>query len=115
MFSVKLVLQEENSTCCYSTQDYFICEGNCPEENCTDHYIGEIARRIFEKMMDLKKRDRNSHIFKHNCNLGQNIIDKPTKLSKTGFSMKCLTDHFSQFSTQLFFVCLSISSISGIF
>ena len=88
-------------------------EKNSPEENCADNYIGEIARPISERMIDLKGRERNSHIFKHNRNLGQNIIDKSTKLCSIGLSMECFTADFSQFLTQLFFLYLPISSISG--
>ena len=39
----------------------------CPEENCSDSYIGESARRISERIIDHNGRDQKSHIFKHSC------------------------------------------------
>ena len=39
-------------------------------------------------------------------NHGQKILDKVTKLSKIGFSMKCFTASFSQFCSTNFKICL---------
>ena len=39
-------------------------------------------------------------------NLGQNIVDKFTKLSKINFSIEYFTAHFSQFSSAIDRICL---------
>ena len=38
----------------------------CPEDDCSENYIGESRHRISEKIIDLNGRDQKSHIFKHN-------------------------------------------------
>ena len=38
---------------------------NCAEESCSDDYVGEMARRICERVLDHSGRDTNSHILKH--------------------------------------------------
>ena len=37
----------------------------CPESDCDDFYIGEIGRRISERIIYHNKRDKNSHPLKH--------------------------------------------------
>ena len=37
----------------------------CPEDNCSENYIGESERRISERIIDHNSRDKKSHIFKH--------------------------------------------------
>ena len=37
----------------------------CPEDNCSENYIGESGRRISERIIDHNGRDQKSHIFKH--------------------------------------------------
>ena len=37
----------------------------CPEDNCSENYIGESGRRISERINDHTGRDQKSHIFKH--------------------------------------------------
>ena len=39
--------------------------GKCPEQNCTDDYLRESARRISERIIDHGGRDRKSHLFQH--------------------------------------------------
>ena len=34
--------------------------GKCPEQNCTDNYLGESARRISERIIDHGSRDKKS-------------------------------------------------------
>ena len=41
--------------------------GTCPENNCSDNYVDESARRISERIIDHNGRDQNSHLFKHSC------------------------------------------------
>ena len=42
-----------------------VYHAKCPNEECTDDYIGEIARRIAERVKDHRGRDHSSHLFKH--------------------------------------------------
>ena len=37
----------------------------CPEDNCSENYIGESGCRISERIIDHNCRDQKSHIFKH--------------------------------------------------
>ena len=39
--------------------------GKCPEQNCTDNYLGESARRVSEGIIDHGGRDKKSHLFLH--------------------------------------------------
>ena len=39
--------------------------GTYPEDNCSDHYIGESRHQISERIIDHNSRDKKSHIFKH--------------------------------------------------
>ena len=39
-------------------------------------------------------------------NIGQNIVDKSTKLSNIGFFIECFTTHFSQFCSITVKICL---------
>ena len=39
--------------------------GKCPEQNCTDDYLRESARRISERIIDHGGRDQKSHLFRH--------------------------------------------------
>ena len=41
--------------------------GTCPDNNCSDNYVGESARRISERIFDHSGKDQNSLLFKHNC------------------------------------------------
>ena len=43
----------------------FVYHAKCAEENCNDDYVGEIARRISERVLDHSGRDKKSHILKH--------------------------------------------------
>ena len=38
--------------------------GKCPEQNCTDNYFGESARRISERIIDHSGRDKKSRLFR---------------------------------------------------
>ena len=37
--------------------------GKCPEQNCTDNYLGESARRVSEGIIDHGGRDKKLHLF----------------------------------------------------
>ena len=39
--------------------------GKCPEQNYTDNYLGESARRISARIIDHGGRDQKSHLFTH--------------------------------------------------
>ena len=53
----------------------------CPENNCSDNYVGESAHRISERIIDHNGRDQNSHLFKHSC------IKNHPNTSKTDFKI----------------------------
>ena len=55
--------------------------GTCPENNCSDNYVGESARRISERIIDHSGRDQNSHLLKHSC------IKNHPNTSKTDFKI----------------------------
>ena len=37
----------------------------CPEESCTDDYIGKSGRRVIERVKDHSGRDQSSHILRN--------------------------------------------------
>ena len=37
----------------------------CPEESCTDDYIGESGRQVIERVKDRNGRDKSSHMLRH--------------------------------------------------
>ena len=41
--------------------------GTCPENNCSDNYVGESACRISERIIHHSGRVQNSHLFEHCC------------------------------------------------
>ena len=45
-------------------QSNLVYYGKCPNQTCTEDYIGETDRRIRERIIDHNKRDKNSHILK---------------------------------------------------
>ena len=53
----------------------------CPENNCSDNYVGESARCISERKIDHIGRDQNPHLFKHSC------IKNHPNTSKTDFKI----------------------------
>ena len=42
----------------------------CNNDNCNDDYIGEIARRLKERVKDHNGRDKSSHLVKHSIESG---------------------------------------------
>ena len=53
----------------------------CPNQTCTQGYIGEKDRRIKERIIDHNKHDKNSHILKHSHEKGHSHVwDKDFKI-----------------------------------
>ena len=95
---------------------------------CTHTQVLEMTKFIFEQKSEKICAQEvelleYSNGFCEIYNPGQNIVDKSTKLSKIGFSMKWFTVDFSQFYNTTVEICLlcgrlntflSIPSVSGI-
>ena len=47
----------------------------CPVEQCNENYIGEIRRRISERIIDHAGRDSNSYVYKHCIETGHRSPD----------------------------------------
>ena len=47
----------------------------CPVEQCNKNYIGEIRRRISERIIDHAGRDSNSYVYKHCIETGHRSPD----------------------------------------
>ena len=63
-----------------------ICHGKWPAENCVDYYIGEIARRVNERIVDHTGRDTNSHLQKHSIETGHKLLEAVDyKIVGTGY------------------------------
>ena len=60
--------------------------GKYPEQNCTDNYLGESARRISERIIDHDGRDQKSHLVRHAVvNEHRNDSYDDFKIIGTGF------------------------------
>ena len=46
----------------FEEQHDIVYHSFCSAENCNENYIGEIARRLDERVKDHNGRDRNSHL-----------------------------------------------------
>ena len=46
-------------------QSNLVYYGKCPNQTCTEDYIGETDRKNKERTIDNNKRDQNSHILRH--------------------------------------------------
>ena len=49
----------------FEHQHDIIYLGDCPNKDCNDNYIGEVIRRIEERVIDQNGRDKSSHLYKH--------------------------------------------------
>eukprot|EP00111_Clytia_hemisphaerica_P014988 TCONS_00044126-protein len=67
MFNVKDKTKKEH-------ENNVVYKINCPDENCTETYIGETERRVFERVLDHSGRDKNSTVFKHSMLSGHKPI-----------------------------------------
>ena len=52
-----------------------VCFSRCPSADCTDSFIGEIARRLSERVMDHAGRDTKSHIVRHYLNSNHETVN----------------------------------------
>ena len=87
-FKTDIAFQGKQLRSCFSIKDKtkFMHKNNlvyhtkCAEESCNDDYVGEMASRIFERVLDYSERDQNSHILEHRivyeypCPQYQNLI-----------------------------------------
>ena len=62
-FSTKFNVKEKTEF--YYDKSNLVFYGKCPNQTCTDDYIGETDRRFKEIIIDHNKRDKTSHILKH--------------------------------------------------
>ena len=46
----------------------------CNNDKCNDDYIGEIARRLKERVKDHNGRDKISHLVKHSLESGHDLV-----------------------------------------
>ena len=62
-------------------QSNLVCYGKCPNQTCTEDYIGESDRRIKDRIIDRNKLDKNSYILKHSHEEGHSHVwDKNLKV-----------------------------------
>ena len=47
----------------------------CPDQSCSQDYLGETGRRIIERTADHSGKDKHSDLFKHACNDNHKHID----------------------------------------
>ena len=59
-FSTKFNVKEKTEF--YYDKSNLVFYGKCPNQTCTDDYIGETYRRFKEIIIDHNKRDKTSHI-----------------------------------------------------
>ena len=78
----------------YQTKDQTIFEhkhdviyyGKFPAQNCVDDYIGEIACRVNERIVDHTARETNSHLLKHSIENGHKPLEALNyKIIGTGY------------------------------
>ena len=80
---------------CFKTKDEtkfehkhdLIYHVKCPTENCKEDYVGEVARRLGERIIDHAGRDTKSHMFKHG------ITQQHKEVTKSDFEI--IGNHFS--------------------
>ena len=60
-FATKFNIKDKTEIYHQSSLFYY---GKCPNQSCTEDYIGETDHRIKEKITVHNKRDKNSHILK---------------------------------------------------
>ena len=51
-----------------------VYSGKCRNEECKDGYVGEIKRRIVERIKDHNSKDNSSHLLKHACENGDTHV-----------------------------------------
>ena len=58
----------------FEEQHDLIYHSVCNNDNCNDDYIGEIARRLKERVKDHNGRDKSSHLVKHSIESGHDPV-----------------------------------------
>ena len=61
-------------------QSNLVYYGKCPNQTCTEDYIGETDRRIKERIIDHNKHDKNPHILKYSWEGHTHVWDKDFKV-----------------------------------
>ena len=62
---------------------------NCTKPSCRDNYVGEIGRRIIERIKDHCGRDHSSHMVKHNIEISH------TDVNAANFQFQIIDMNFS--------------------
>ena len=70
----------------FEYQHNIIYKVKCSAKNCWDDYIGELARRIIERVKDHGERDTKSHVLKH--------ISEKEHVEVTQEDFKIISSHF---------------------
>ena len=70
--------------------------GTCPQDNCSENYIGESGRQISERIIDHKGRDQKSHIFKHSSENCHQHFYNSFKIIGNGFKNSPFKRKFSE-------------------
>ena len=60
----------------FEHQHDIVYYGKCPEVDCTDNYIGEVSRRVSERIIDHNGRDRKSHLFRHSVEHNHKNVER---------------------------------------
>ena len=58
----------------FEEQHDLIYHSVCNNDNCNDDYIGEVARRLKERVKDHNGHDKSSHLVKHSIESGHEPI-----------------------------------------
>ena len=58
----------------FEEQHDLIYHSACNNDNCNDDYIGEIARRLKERVKDHNGRDESCHLVKHSIELAHDLV-----------------------------------------
>ena len=71
----------------FEEQHDLIYHSICNNENCNDDYIGEIARRLKERVKDHNGRDKSSHLVKHSIESGHDpVCNENFRILDRGYS-----------------------------
>ena len=76
---------------------HIIYLGTCPEDSCSENYIGESGHWISKRIIDYNKRDQKSHVFKHSSEkCCQHFHTNSFKIIGNGFKNNCFKGKVSQ-------------------
>ena len=80
------LFRTKDQTIIFEHKHDVIYYGKCPAESCVDDYIGETARRVNERIIDLTGSDTNSHLLKHSIESGHKPLEAVDyKIIGTGY------------------------------